>query len=404
MTTTYTAHAVPESAPAAARLFLNLLARIQTGHLHLITPLGDRLEFGNARSEPAATLQIKDWRACGKILKSGDIGFGEAWRDGWCDSPDLVGLLRLAQANEAALQPALFGERVGKVWYWLRHFLRRNSRSGSKRNIHAHYDLGNDFYRLWLDPSMTYSSAWFGGDLHGDLSQAQAAKYQRIIDELGITPGSRVLEIGCGWGGFAEHAARQGIYVHGITLSSEQLAFAQQRIATAGLTDFATLSLTDYRDLTGQYDYVVSIEMFEAVGERYWRGYFAKVRDMLRPGGRAMIQTITIANERFAKYRATTDFIQQFIFPGGMLPSPQRFSAEAQSAGLQIAGEVGFGRDYAETLRRWRSRVDQQKDAILRQGFDEPFLRLWRLYLCYCEAGFDAGQTDVRQYALVKPA
>jgi len=386
--------------PAAARLFLTLLARIKVGHLQLVTPTGNRQVYGDMRHGPAAELQINDWRACGKILQSGDIGFGEAWRDGWCESPDLIALLHLALQNEDALQPALFGGRIGKAWYWLRHLFRRNSRSGSKRNIHAHYDLGNDFYRLWLDPTMTYSSAWFAGDLHGDLAAAQSAKYQRIVDELGLQAGDSVLEIGCGWGGFAEHAAQRGIHVHGITLSAAQLGYAQQRIATAGLGNLVTLSLTDYRDLTGQYDHVVSIEMFEAVGERYWHGYFAKVRQMLRPGGKALIQTITIADERFAAYRAGTDFIQQFIFPGGMLPSPSRFEQQAKRAGLQVGNSLDFGPDYAETLRRWRADFEAQRETVLRQGYDAPFQRLWQLYLAYCEAGFNSGRTDVRQYTL----
>ncbi len=393
---------LPDTVPASARLFLNLLGRIQHGHLQLVTPLGDRLLLGDTRQGPAATLNLHDWRACGLILKSGDIGFGEAWRDGWCDSPDIVALLRLALANEQTLRPALFGGRVSKIWYGLCRLLNANSRAGSKRNIHAHYDLGNDFYRLWLDHSMTYSSAWFAGDFSQDLARAQQAKYQRILDALGIRPGSRVLEIGCGWGGFAEHAALLGIHVHGITLSQAQLDYAQRRIAAAGLTKHVTLSLTDYRDLQGQYDHIVSIEMFEAVGESYWPGYFRTLRDRLHPGGSALVQTITIDESRFARYRASTDFIQQFIFPGGMLPSPQRFAAQAVSAGLKIKDTLAFGRDYAETLRRWRVTFESQKETVLAQGFDESFLRLWRLYLAYCEAGFDAGTTDVYQYHLVR--
>lgn len=393
---------LPATLPASARLFLSLLARIRHGHLQLVTPLGDRMLFGNTHEGPAASLHLRDWRSCGLILKSGDIGFGEAWRDGWCDSPDVVALLRLALANEEVLQPALFGGRLGKLWYGLRHLLRVNSRAGSKRNIHAHYDLGNDFYRLWLDHSMTYSSAWFAGDYHQDLAQAQQAKYQRIIDQLAIRPGSRVLEIGCGWGGFAEHAARQGIRVHGITLSPAQLDYARQRIDRAGLQDTASLSLTDYRDLTGQYDHIVSIEMFEAVGERYWPDYFRTLHQRLLPGGSALVQTITIDESRFARYRAGTDFIQQFIFPGGMLPSPQRFASQANRAGLTIQDSFAFGADYAETLRRWRTMFEARRETILQQGFDERFIRLWRLYLAYCETGFDAGTTDVYQYHLVR--
>lgn len=389
-----------EKIPPAARLFMAMAARLRAGHLQLVTPQGVRHLFGDAREQPGAELQVRDWRACERILRAGDIGLGEAWRDGWCDSPDLVALLQLALANEAVLDNFVHGHALARVWYRLRHWLNRNSRRGSRRNIHAHYDLGNDFYRRWLDPGMTYSSALFEGDVTRSLAAAQAAKYQRIIDTLQIRPGSRVLEIGCGWGGFAEHAARQDIQVHGITISPAQLAFARQRLADAGLAGQAQLELVDYRDLSGQYDHVVSIEMFEAVGERYWPQYFRTVCERLKPGGSALVQTITIADSHFERYRAGSDFIQQFIFPGGMLPSRQVFVERAAQAGLTLADGYHFGKDYAETLRRWRTVFEAEHEAISAQGFDAAFMRLWRLYLAYCEVGFESGRTDVVQFHL----
>ncbi|SMC26156.1 cyclopropane-fatty-acyl-phospholipid synthase [Andreprevotia lacus DSM 23236] len=393
---------LPPSAPAAARLFYTLLRNLRVGHLQLISPLGDRQLFGDAHSAPGAELRLNDWRACARILSAGDIGFAEAYRAGWVDSPDLAALLRLALQNEDALERALFGGRLSRLWFRIKHWLRPNTREGSARNIHAHYDIGNDFYRLWLDESWTYSSALFGGELSQSLAQAQAAKYQRIIDVLGLTPGQQVLEIGCGWGGFALHAAQQGIHVHGVTISPAQLEIARMRVAAAQLGRQAFLELRDYRDLAGEFDAVVSIEMFEAVGERFWPGYFEVLRRVLKPGGKALVQSITIADDRFERYRSGSDFIQQYIFPGGMLPSPARFAAVARQGGLAVQDEYAFGPDYAETLRRWRSAFEAARPAIQAQGFDDAFIRIWRLYLAYCEAGFDEGRTDVMQFLLAR--
>lgn len=391
-----------QAAPAAARVFLNLLGRISIGHLELITPDHTRMVFGNARVGPAATLTVHDWRACGRILRAGDIGLAEAWAAGWISSPDLVALLRLAIRNEAALEPAVFGGALARWWYRLRHWLRPNTRSGSRRNIHSHYDIGNDFYRLWLDPSWTYSAAIFDGDYHQPLEQAQQRKYQRIIDTLGLRAGDRVLEIGCGWGGFAEQAARQGIHVHGLTISPSQLEIARQRIDAAGLGELAQLELRDYRDIDGSYDAVVSIEMFEAVGERYWTEYFNTVAARLKPGGQALVQSITIDERHFERYRSTADFIQEYIFPGGMLPSIERFEQGAARAGLQPAEHYAFGRDYAETLRRWRSAYHANDAQVQALGMDTHFTRIWDLYFAYCEAAFDEGRTDVVQFHLRK--
>jgi len=399
MTTTHTLARLSGDVPAAARLFMSLLGQLQRGYLRLVTPDGGQLLFGDPHQAMGGELQLHDWRACSLILRSGDIGFAEAYRDGWLDTPDLTALLTLALQNEAVLDRALFGGVLAGLWYRLRHWLRPNSRAGSRRNIHAHYDLGNAFYRLWLDEGMSYSSAWFDGDYGQSLADAQHAKNQRIIRVLGLKPGMRVLEIGCGWGGFAEQAARQGIRVHGVTISPAQLAYAQERLAAEPRV---TLQLCDYRDLDGQYDAIVSIEMFEAVGERYWAGYLDTLHQRLKPGGRALIQSITIDDARFERYRRGSDFIQQFIFPGGMLPSPVRFAAAAARQHLTVSDAFDFGRDYAETLRRWRAAFEQQIEAVRTLGFDEAFIRVWRLYLAYCEAGFEADRTGVMQFVLQK--
>ncbi|WP_345813233.1 cyclopropane-fatty-acyl-phospholipid synthase family protein [Paraburkholderia sp. PREW-6R] len=389
-----------QTAPASGRLFLSLLERIRIGHLVLITPDGQQRVFGDPHAAPGARLELRDWRACGAILRKGDIGFADAWRSFWVDTPDLAALLRVAIRNERALQRTVYGGWLAQLWYGLRHKLRPNTRSGSRRNIHAHYDIGNAFYSQWLDPTFTYSSAVFDGNFDQPLEDAQHAKYQRIIDTLGLRAGMRVLEIGCGWGGFAMHAARQGIHVHGVTISPAQLEFARTRITHAGLDERVQLELRDYRTLTGQYDGIVSIEMFEAVGEKFWPTYFRILRERLLPGARAVVQTITIDEPHFAAYRATSDFIREFIFPGGMLPSPERFTAAARQGKLTAQTSLAFGRDYAETLRRWRSAFESQLDTIRTQGFDEIFVRTWRLYLAYCEAGFDEGRTDVMQFVL----
>jgi cyclopropane-fatty-acyl-phospholipid synthase len=285
----------------------------------------------------------------------------------------------------------------------VRHLLNRNSRAGSRKNIHAHYDIGNAFYQLWLDPSMTYSSARFSPASGTDLAQAQAQKYRDILGQLALRPGERVLEIGCGWGGFAEVAAREaGAHVTGLTLSTQQLAYARQRMQDAGLDHLAELRLCDYRDSKGQYDAVASIEMFEAVGEAYWPSYFDCVARSLKPGGRACVQTIVIADELFERYRTGTDFIQQYIFPGGMLPSPSAFRAMAQASGLAVTREFAFGIDYADTLAAWRHAFQARLDAVRAQGFDERFIRIWDFYLCYCEAAFRAGNTSVMHFTLEK--
>jgi cyclopropane-fatty-acyl-phospholipid synthase len=394
---------LPHSAPAAAQAVLRLLQHLPHGTLDLQLPDGDAVRLGHGQA-PRASLRLKSWDVCAAALKRGDIGFAEAFIDGQWSTPDLPALLRLLITNRQALERLVYGHWWGALWYRLKHLLNRNSRAGSRRNIHAHYDLGNAFYRLWLDRTMTYSSAWFGGDLTQATEAAQHAKLRRALGQSGIQPGGRLLEIGCGWGALAECAAADfGAQVVGLTLSTEQLDQGRLRLAEAGLSRQAKLRLQDYRALQDEpFDAIVSIEMFEAVGREYWGDFFATLRRQLKPGGRACIQTITIHEDLFQRYLKSTDFIQQYIFPGGMLPSPSAFRAEAAKAGFQVVDELAFGTDYAETLRRWR--IDfLSRDADVRElGFDSTFMRTWEFYLAYCEAAFATGNTDVVQFTLLR--
>jgi len=388
--------------PRSGRILLSLLSRLHCGRLEFVDPCGDCFIFQGKVSGPEVSLKILDWSVCADVLKSGDIGFAEAYVASKWETKDLPALLELAVRNRDVLEQAMHGKWWGKVLYRLRHLMRRNNRANARRNIHAHYDLGNTFYRAWLDETMTYSSALFEGDSSRTLEQAQIAKYRRILDQLEIRKGDRILEIGCGWGGFAELAARErGATVHGITLSQEQWTFCTQRMRKAGLDGQVKIEICDYRDVKGQFDFIVSIEMFEAVGEAYWPSYFAAVRERLRSGGRALIQTIVIAEELFDEYRRSTDFIQQYIFPGGMLPSSSQFGEQAKAAGLAVAESHYFGPDYAETLARWRDRYNSVAALLRNYGFDARFERLWNFYLAYCEAGFRAGSIDVAQMELI---
>lgn len=394
-------------APAAARAALRLLQRLRHGTLELRTPSGHTLLFGqrDACGTLHARLELRDWSVATAAWRRGDIGFAESYLAGDWSTPDLAALLRLMLANRQALEDVIHGTWAGRLLYRWRHWLRRNTRSGSRRNIHAHYDLGNAFYRLWLDETMTYSAAWFEGDAGRDLASAQRAKMARALRMAGVTVGTRLLEIGCGWAALAEMATRDfGARVTGITLSTEQLAHGMARLASAGLSDRVELRLQDYRDVDdGPYDAIVSIEMIEAVGRAYWPVYFETLQRLLRRGGRACIQAIVIRDELFERYVRSTDFIQQYIFPGGCLPSPAAFRAHATRTGLQIVDTLAFGPDYAETCRRWRRHFLARREDILALGFDERFVRLWSFYLAYCEAGFEAGDIDVVQYTLVKP-
>ena len=383
--------------PLAARLTLDHLQRLDQGVLHVELPDGSSRIHG--RGERSASMQIHDWAVFERVLRHGDIGFAEAYIDGQWHTPDLTALLTLLAANRAALDAPLYGSWLGRMAHRIAHLLRANTRTGSKRNIAAHYDLGNDFYALWLDPGMTYSSALFN-DGADSLEEAQEAKYRRIIGALELAPGSRLLEIGCGWGGLAERCAAAGHHVTGVSLSRRQLDYATARLSHAGLTDHAQFEFRDYRDIRGQYDAVASIEMIEAVGERWWPAYFRKLASVLPQGGRAVVQSILIDDTLFERYRRGSDFIQQYVFPGGMLPSRTSFRASAAQAGLKVEAEFAFGSDYAKTLCIWRDSFNQKLQEVRQLGFDEAFIRLWNFYLMYCSAGFSERNIDVVQFTL----
>ncbi len=389
-------------APASAKAVLLALLQLKGGAAVVTLPDGARLLFGDASVTPV-DFQIRDYRFARRVLVSGDIGFAEGLMAGEWESADLSALLTLLADNVERFKRLLEGSPVGKALHWMRHLSNANTKGGSRRNILAHYDLGNRFYEAWLDPSMTYSSARFDAKVH-DLETAQRAKYKALAEHLDLKQGEHVLEIGCGWGGFAEFAAREyGAHVTGITISDEQYAYARARIERAGLSHLVEIRRQDYRDVEGKFDKVASIEMFEAVGEKYWPAYFGKISEVLKPGGRAGLQIITIKSELFPTYRKRADFIQRYVFPGGMLASIERLQEETQRVGLVWRKAEAFGQSYAETLAEWARRFKAKWVDIRELGFDERFKRLWLFYLSYCEAGFRTGRTDVVQVALAKP-
>ncbi len=382
------------------RILASAVRRMAAGQLTLIDPVGRTEVIAGDKPGPQATLALRRPRAVRRLIAGGDVGFAESYLDGDWDSPDLAALIELAARNEHTMAEATRGLGIMRTWHRLRHVLRPNSRTGSRRNIAEHYDLGNDFYRLWLDPTMTYSSAIFT-DPQLPLSEAQMAKYKRMADSLELKPSHKVLEIGCGWGGFAEFAAgTYGCKVTGITLSQEQQKFARERVAKAGLADKVDIELIDYRDVPGSFDRIASIEMFEAVGEAHWPVFFEKVRNLLSPGGLAALQVILIEEARFDLYRRSADFIQRYVFPGGMLPSPSAFVRAAEAARLRIDEAYHFGLDYARTLAEWQVAFQQAWPRVAALGFDAKFKRLWEYYLAYCEGGFRAGSIDVAQYRM----
>ncbi|MGB7305728.1 MAG: cyclopropane-fatty-acyl-phospholipid synthase family protein [Burkholderiaceae bacterium] len=390
----------PRKPPRSARIALNMLAKLDSGQLSITGPTGESWRFGNG--DQTAAIDLANWNVFNASLRSGDIGFAESYiRRDW-SSDSLVNVLNLLIANRAPLEQAIYGSWFGRLAHRITHLLNRNTKRGAKRNIHSHYDLGNDFYSLWLDPSMTYSSALFTS-AQQTLEQAQAEKYQRMLRQTGCAAGDKILEIGCGWGGFAQVAVQAGLSVTGLTLSIEQQYYAQQRLqgleANTQSND-VNFELRDYRDETGRFDGIVSIEMFEAVGQQYWPQYFESIRRCLKPGGRAVVQTITIDESLFERYQGGTDFIQQYIFPGGMLPSIERFTEQAGKQGLIVVDQHTFGADYAKTLRLWRNSFMSRLDEVQQLGFDDRFIRTWEFYLAYCEAAFTGGNTNVCQFTL----
>lgn len=388
-------------APSAFRTALSLIARGWThGTVTFELPSGRGMRIAGSEPGPEARLIVRDYRFMNRVMAAGDIGFAEGYMAGEWDTPDLSALLESMSLNFDGIERVALGSPLAWLVNRIAHLLNDNSRQGSKRNIHAHYDLGNAFYSRWLDPSMTYSSARYERPGQA-LTEAQRNKYRALAESMDLRPEHHVLEIGCGWGGFAEFAARDlGAKVTGITISKEQYDFAAKRLFDQGLNERAQIKLVDYRDVDGQFDRVASIEMFEAVGERHWPEYFGKVRDVLAPGGRAGLQIITIKDEFFALYRRRADFIQKYIFPGGMLPSERRLKEETDRAGLSWGGISRFGQNYADTLAEWGRRFEGAWEDIRRLGFDERFRRLWKFYLSYCEAGFRTERTNVVQLSL----
>jgi cyclopropane-fatty-acyl-phospholipid synthase len=390
-------------APAAFRAAIRIFARNWLwGSMTFVLPSGREIPIRGREPGPAARVIIHDFRFMRRVMAAGDIGFAEGLMAGEWETPDLTAVLASASLNFDRLRRVFTGNPLMRAINFVHHLLRSNTREGAKRNIHAHYDLGNAFYARWLDPTMTYSSARF--EAPGQpLDQAQRNKYAALARSMDLQSGQSVLEIGCGWGGFAEFAAGEiGAKVTGVTISREQYDFARERLFKQGLAEAADIRLIDYRDVEGRFDRVASIEMFEAVGERYWPAYFQKVHDVLEPGGRAGLQIITIRDELFEGYRSRADFIQKYIFPGGMLISERRLREETDRAHLAWSDIARFGQDYARTLAQWAERFQAAWSEIRPLGFDERFQRLWRFYLSYCEAGFATGRTDVIQLGLAR--
>jgi len=393
-----------QSAPMAARRVLQLLEKMEHGTLTVQFPDRSSKVYGNG-AMPHAAISLRNWNVFLASMKSGDIGFAETYIAGDWTTPALSDLLRVMIQNRRVVEDLIYGSWWGRMIYRVKHLLNRNHKANSRKNIHAHYDLGNAFYELWLDGTMNYSSALFEGDFSRTMQTAQNAKVRRALQATDVKAGSRVLEIGCGWGALAEMATLEmGAHVTGVTLSTEQLAFANARMKWNGKAAQADLRLQDYRDIDdGPYDAVCSIEMIEAVGQEYWPTYFQTVSKMLKPGGKACIQSIVIDDALFDRYVKSTDFIQQYIFPGGCLPGPSEFRRQARLAGLEVVDELKFGPDYAETLRRWRHDFLAHEAQVLTLGFDTAFIRTWEFYLAYCEAAFDEANTDVIQFTLKKP-
>ncbi len=390
----------PQAESFGARVLRRLLSRLQYGSLRVVLPSGQELQANGYEPGPHATVQFRRWRAVRRLVLGGDLGFAESWIDGDWTSPDLTAVIQLGTRNSTPLASALNGSLTWRIANRARHVMNANTRRGSRRNIEAHYDLGNDFYGLWLDPSMLYSSAlWRDGALN--LEQAQRRKLDRICELLRLEGGERVLEIGVGWGALAVRlASRHDAHVTGLTLSPAQLRWANGLAVEDEVSSRLDLRHQDYRDVQGQFDRIVSIEMFEAVGEAYWGAYFATIARCLKPGGTAVLQVITIAEDRYESYRHGTDFIQKHVFPGGFLPSKNALEREVEGAGLVIAASDHFGQSYAQTLSEWRRRFHTHWPEISQQGFDDRFRRLWDYYLCYCEAGFREGTVDVGIYTI----
>ncbi len=385
-----------------ARVF-DLVGKLNSGRVDFILPDGRRFRAEGSKPGPVAEVTINNPDVFARLVREGDLGFCDAYLDGWWTTPDLQAFMDFIHADNDDMYDGFPGMALVRAWEKARFWFQSNTKRQALKNISYHYDLGNDFYSLWLDDTMTYSSALFNTSQES-LEKAQIAKYASMVDQMGVKPGDHVLEIGCGWGGFAEYAAKErGLKVTGLTISKEQLEYAQKRIKSKGLSDKVNLKLQDYRDETGVYDGVASIEMFEAVGEKYWPVYFDKIKQCLKPGKQATLQIITIQDARWDVYRKSVDFIQKYIFPGGMLPSPSVLRKEVHKAGLSVQHSIEFGKSYSQTLRRWFEVFNNKWDNISAMGFDDRFRRMWNFYLTSCAATFESGNCDVTQITLQKP-
>ncbi len=377
--------------------------RLTNGRLDFVLPDGRRFRAEGPNPGPVAEIDIHNPEIFARMIREGDMGFSDAYLEGWWSTPDLQAFMDLVHQDNDAVYDGYPGMKFVRAYEQVRHWLRSNSKRQARRNISYHYDLGNDFYRLWLDDTMTYSSALFRSGQES-LERAQTQKYASMVDQMGAAPGDHVLEIGCGWGGFAEYAAKErGLRVTGLTISQAQHDYAVDRIARAGLSGQVQIKLQDYRDERGLYDGIASIEMFEAVGEKYWPVYFDRVRNSLKPGRHATLQIITVQDRRFEVYRKGVDFIQKHIFPGGMLPSPSVLRTEVERAGLAVKGSMEFGESYSQTLRRWHEVFNSRWDDIARMGFDDRFRRMWNFYLTSCASTFQGGICDVTQITVTRP-
>ncbi|MGL5165994.1 MAG: class I SAM-dependent methyltransferase [Afipia sp.] len=389
--------------PKLVRFAFSFVSKLRRGTLDVTLPDGRTVRCGGQEPGPAAQMTIHHYSFAWRLARSGDIGIAEAYLRREWDTPNLTQFLYIFCINHDLIQTMLGAKPVARFMQLVRHWFNRNTKRQARRNIYAHYDIGNSFYSAWLDPSMTYSSALFE-DGTDDLTAAQHNKYKRLAEAIDLQPGQTVLEIGCGWGGFAEYVAKTyDAKVVGLTISTQQRDFAQKRMQAAGLSDKVEIRFQDYRDERGQYDRIASIEMIEAVGEQFWPQYFTQLRDRLAPGGLAGIQAITIQDKFFNAYRREVDFIQRYVFPGGMLPSPQVLKSLGEKFGVPVIRERIFGEDYAKTLATWRDNFRAAWPNLMPLGFDERFRRLWEYYLAYCEAGFLSGNIDVRQVVFAKP-
>jgi len=382
----------------------DLASKMKRGRLDIVLPDGRVFRAEGPEPGYVAELRIKNPDTFARLVREGDLGFCDSYMDGWWSTPDLMAFMDLVHDEADAMYDGFPGQTMVRAWEKFRFWWQSNSKRQAKKNISYHYDLGNDFYGLWLDETMTYSSALFQTGQE-PLETAQRQKYASMIDQMGAQPGDHILEIGCGWGGFAEYAAKErGLKVTCLTISKEQFKYAVDRIEKAGLSDMVTFKLQDYRDETGTYDGIASIEMFEAVGEKYWPAYFDTVRERLKPGKNATLQIITVRDERWDIYRKGVDFIQKYIFPGGMLPAPKVLRAQIERAGLTIERSIEFGDSYSQTLRRWYEVFNDRWDRVAALGFDDRFRRMWNFYLTACAGTFRCGNCDVTQITVSRPA